>query len=428
MTNVAERRQWIDIVRALCVMAIVLMHFQIWVLLPTMLAYPAGNDTWNQVFLFLAAFRMPALFVVSGILVADRVRRGWGERRNAVRALSSFYLYFVWLAIYAVFAAVFYSMPGQLVTFVTHILVPHSTLWFILFLAINVVVMTTLHRVHPALVMGALGALSILVLASDVGAPWDMLARGAHYMLFFAIGVYFKSALVKFASGGLWWKIPGAVLLLLVMAEAFKIAPYRQTAWFGLYLVRDAAAVLCAIAVASAITYIRPIAVVLSYLGRRTLPIYVLHYPVILVIAKVRDLTTGDTSDSEAVWILGPAVGVVAVIAICLILGNLLTRIKLGGVLFRMPARFGDLILGKPAPETSSFREISIDAQREEPQKTFEEIAVRLADVRGFEAVAIVDGVTTVQLDPEITDTQLEGILSVLREEKFTNVVVQARL
>lgn len=369
LTNASGRREWIDAVRALCVLAIVLMHFQIWVLLPTMLAFPEENSAWNEVSLFLVAFRMPALFAVSGLLVADRVRRGWGERRNATRALSSFYLYFVWLAIYAVFAAVYYWTPGHLVNFVTQILVPHPTLWFILFLAINVVVLTTLHRVHPALVLGALVALSVLVLASPVEAPWELLARGAHYMLFFAVGVYFKSALIQFASSGLWWKIPGAALLLLVIVEALKGAPYRGTAWFGLYLARDAAAVLCAITVASALTYIRPISAVLSYLGRRTLPIYVLHVPVIWVLISIRDVTTGDTFGSPAAWIFGPVVGVAAVVALCLILGNLLNRFRVGRALFEMPTGFQNLIVGKPQAQASYARDRNVNAQSEVPEE-----------------------------------------------------------
>ena len=351
MTDVAGRRAWIDAVRALCVIAIVLLHFQIWVFDPTMRLYPNETRGLYDLSAFLGAFRMPALFVVSGLLVSRRVRLGWKERRNAVRAVSSYYLYAVWVVMYAVLAAIWYRSPDRLQGMLTQLVVPHATLWFILFLAINVVVMTTLHRVHPALVLGALVALSVWMLSVTVESPWDMLGRGAYYMLFFAIGVYFKPALDRFAAGGLWWKIPAFVVLLWVTIDALAHVPYREAAWFALFLARDIAAVVCAVAVAATITLLRPIAVLLSYIGRRTLVIYVLHVPLIWVVVSIRNRVAGETFDVAAALVFAPVVIVPAIIASSMVIGNLLKRSRVGRALFRMPRRVEERILNGGSSE-----------------------------------------------------------------------------
>lgn len=347
LTNASGRREWIDAVRALCVLAIVLMHFQLWVFDATIFAYQPETRGWVDLNGFLTAFRMPALFVVSGMLVATRVRRGWGERRNRARAISSLYLYLVWLVFYAVFAAIFYRTLAPLSRLATQLLVPHGTLWFILFLAINVAVLTTLHRVHPAIVLGALAALSVFVLSLTVESPWEMLARGAYYMLFFAIGVYFRTAFLRFASGGLWWKVPATIVVLIVVVESLASVPLLGTAWFGLYLARDIVAVLCAVAITSAITLIRPVARALSYLGQRTLAIYVLHVPVIWVMVSIRNWTFGDAFEDSFVRMIAPVIGVAIIVAASLLIAHLLKRFRIGRALFQMPQSALDRLVGK---------------------------------------------------------------------------------
>lgn len=432
LTNVKARLSWVDATRAFCVIAVVLGHFQSWLFDPTYDAYPDEMLGWYKVANFLVAFRMPALFAVSGLLVASRVREGWSDRRNGVRAASSFYLYAVWWAVLSVFLAFYYWSTEPLLDFLTQFFFPQSALWFILFLAINVVVLTTLHRVNPVIVLGSLAVLSALMLAFGPEGPWVMVARGAYYMLFFAIGVYFKSFMMKFVSGGLWWKIPAMVITVIVISEGFRTAPFRSVGWIGLYLGRDLSAVFCAIAITAALCLIRPVSAALSYLGRRTLIIYVLHIPLILLAVNLRNAVAGETFDVRLAWQIGPAVGTMAIVVACLIIGNLLERSAVGRAFLDMPTGLKTVLLGGrrkrlKGTDVAGTPESTGGSEEVLAGRNFKQLEMLVAPLPGVEVVAGSPTHPTVRLQSEITDSQLEKVVEALRALELNSVRIDAR-
>lgn len=341
MSERSTRLEWIDAVRALSVVCVVLLHFQVWLFAPTAQEHPVETQGWGEFSALLVPFRMPVLFAIAGMLVADRVRRGWSDQRNAVRAASSFYLYLVWLVIYALLAWILRPpVPTGIEagTLLRQLLVPQTPLWFILFLAVNVVLLTSLHRVPPPVVLAGLAALSVWTMSFDVDPVWELTIRGVRYMLFFAIGVFLRAPLARFARiTGIWWKGPVVFVLLALTFDALAYVPFRGFSYFGLMLARDVLAVLCAVAIAALLVTISPVSRFLSYLGRRTLMIYVLHVPVLWLEGFVRDAVFGGAFDSAASLMLGPAVGTVVTVALSVLIGEMLERTSAGRSLFRLP-------------------------------------------------------------------------------------------
>ena len=410
-TDIKKRLAWVDATRALCVVAVVLLHVQGLVFGPTNTEYPNEMLGWNSVTSFLGSFRMPGLFAVSGFLVASRVRRGWSDRQNGVRVASSLYLYVIWWAILSLCLAWHNWNSEFILKFFTQFFAAFSVMWFVFFLAINVIVLTTLHRVHPAIILGSLAALSALMLAIDPVAPWANWVLGAYCMFFFALGVYLPSLMSNFVSSGLWWKIPLVLIVLVVLIEGFRGAPFRSTAWIGLSIMRDTAAVFTAIAVAAALCLIRPVAIALSYLGRRTLIIYVAHMPLVLLAINIRDGVAGQTFDLRLAWVIGPGIVTLAIVVACLLLGNLLSRSRVGRGFLDLPPSLRDVILGKRKPG----------------EETIEDLENTFSKLPGVESIRIHRSAEMV-LSQDITDSQLKTVVEALRGLDLRSLSVDVKL
>ena len=88
---------------------VVLLHVRIFVYAPLA---PATNgvEIWTQLAEFFGAFRLPLLFIVSGLSHRTHARR---VKRSAhvLRGFSLFWLFLVWLTVYAVLSIVV-ILPG----------------------------------------------------------------------------------------------------------------------------------------------------------------------------------------------------------------------------------------------------------------------------------------------------------------------------
>src|SRR5512133_2843605 len=192
--SVGIRLRWIDAARGACVVAVVFHH--VCLCLP-----PLGHAPWQpglveetKMDAYVTSVRMPVLLAISGMLAARRISDGWARPGAAVRAASSYYLYVVWLALYFALDLVFSSVNpwrmGSISDFLTQLFLPESPLWYIFALALYVTLLTSLRRVPPWLVLGALATLSVAVLSLGLeGRMWWWLTV-PEKAVFFAVGVY----------------------------------------------------------------------------------------------------------------------------------------------------------------------------------------------------------------------------------------------
>ncbi|WP_029290041.1 acyltransferase [Cellulomonas sp. HZM] len=276
----APRLEWVDAARGFCVAAVVLYHVVLWQVAasPKESVDPPARSLWGFVDATLGSVRMPVLLAVSGLVLARQVRAGVHRSTTVFRSLNSYYLYVVWLAIYAVFYAVLRTdgLPHRVdgVAVLRQLAVPDTTLWYVYALAVYTIMLAALSRVPPAIVLPALTALTVVVHAAvDTNGQW---VKVPELFVFFAIGVYGSEMIRRLAER--------ASLVVLGVAAAAAVGVTACGRFVGdgygaglLFVLRGAAfMVVCVVAVVLVVRW-RPAARLGVALGRRTLGVYVMH-------------------------------------------------------------------------------------------------------------------------------------------------------
>jgi uncharacterized membrane protein YcfT len=312
----------------------VIGHFTGWGLEPV--SGTEAETFWEKASGQLTPIRMPTLFVLSGFLLSSRVRTGFTDRRALTSAATSYYLYVVWLALFGLIAAVgvFTGVTGP-AGFVSQLLLPRTILWFVLGLAAWTIVLAALRRLHPAVILVALGALSIASFWLPGQDGVDHYARILQYGFFLGLGVYGKPVLGQLVSGKLWHLSGAAVVGYLVTRMLMSAASDDAIVTSTLTIVRDTAAVVVAIVAIAAICRLRWARVPLVWVGRRTLPIYVMHAPMIGALTGLAgwDAVVGIPGVAWA----APLISTVVISAIAVGVHAVLTRTPLR-VLFELPS------------------------------------------------------------------------------------------
>lgn len=319
------RHAWIDVGRAIAIVLVVLFH-------ATQALHATGWDLDGLVRLnsLLATFRMPLFFTISGLLASTAVAtlslRALFWRRIALLV----YIYVLWCLIRAaVFAIVPWPFePGRLLAadLLTALIQPWSGLWFVYALALYLVIAWAARRL-PAVVQlagaAAIGAVFAAgVVRIDDDYTWQSIGT---YLVFFVLGVLGRDRLLAFAGR---LRLPAAAAIAVVFAAslvALHLSPWPDITRYAFSFL----GVAFGIALAVTLARVAPVARFLGYLGRRTLPIYVVHVPVVGV----------------AVWLV-PAGSIPALVA-----APALTVVAIAAALgiHRATARF-DGLFTLPAP------------------------------------------------------------------------------
>ena len=341
------RLAWVDAARGVCVLLVVLLHVRIFVYAP--LAPPTnGIAIWTQLTEFFGAFRLPLLFVVSGLVASKRVRAGWSDRRTVLRAVSLYWLYLVWLTVYALLSIVFISpgIPFRVMTplhYLEQVFVPDSMLWFIFALAASVVLLSSLHRVRPAVMLAVLAIASVATGAMPVTRDEALWLHVVYYAVFFAVGVYLAPALRALAANRARWRVPLAVGAFIACQLLWQQSVEGTVLESALRLLRDSSAVVLSIIVIALLVRWRPFAATASAIGRRTLPIFVLQLPLIWVLYLLPPVAWS----LDVAWIrhLAPLLCTALIVAASLGIHSLVMRGS-GRVLFGLPQKWEKAVLG----------------------------------------------------------------------------------
>ena len=281
-TPVRARLDWADVAKGACIVLVVLHHAttkQYDVLVPAHLASVA--EGWNGLTHALKPVRMPLFFVLSGFFAASAVHRPWPAVTR--RIASSAYLYVVWLVLLAAFTTWERELPMNRVQDLDELaldLVFASTgLWFLYALAVYFVIV----RLTAGLPAGAVLA-GAAVLASVASLlPIDEANRVSVllHLVYFVLGARFPD-LVRW---GATWTRTGVLPLLTV---AFVVAS-ALLAYAGLpssleVLLLSIVGLPWGLLLAVRVARAPRTSAGLSWVGRRTLPVYVLHIPVLGVV------------------------------------------------------------------------------------------------------------------------------------------------
>lgn len=350
-----QRLVWVDAARGLAVLAVVVFHVSAWWYLPLGADLSAlGEKLWGGVNNYLGSLRMPLLLAISGLLASRRVLRGLGERRLRLRIVTNVYLYVVWVAVYALFYGVVPepSLPHRIdgvLDALRQLVVPETPLWFIFALVLYTTVLGALHRVPPGMVLVAAAALSVAV--KTWGDPPGMWPRVLELGVYFAAGVYGAALLRRFVERAsiLTTLAAGVVAVGVTLLGRFTDPGLGDAV---VSLLRGGAFLVAAAAAVGLLARIGPLGRAGQRLGRRTLPIYVLHVPLLALVMVASDATPDvvrSVVEHPTGGVLAPLLVSAVVVVAALVLHTAALRIGLAA-LFDLPPRWARLVDGGRRP------------------------------------------------------------------------------
>lgn len=325
MTGAAPSRVgWPDVAKGICILLVVLWHVVTKVAIHVPGAGPV-TDAWALLNAQLLPLRIPLFFLVSGVFAARAVLSpeptSW--RRRAGRLAL---LYLVWVLIQTVVLALAPEFPTARATdgweLLVQLTISPTNLWYLLALAAYLTIGRLTRRLPAAAVLAVAFVIAAVAGAGvlpDLGNLWQLVQN----LFFFLVGLRLRGVVERFAKGV---GVGGALVLAAVYAGALA-----TVAVLGIRLLPGVWPALALIAVAFGVAlsvlldrHVGAVARPLRWIGRRTLPIYVLHMiPLAFVDAGLRAVGWRAT---PVVEVVGPVVLTAVVVATCLGIHALLVR------------------------------------------------------------------------------------------------------
>ncbi len=273
------RLLWPDLAKGVCILLVVLHHTitkQYVEVLPAAVA-PVGA-AWSVVTQGLKPIRMPLFFVISGLFASSALLRPWPLVTR--RATSPYYLYVVWLLVLGLVFAFERSLPMNRTQdpgeFVLDLLFASTGLWFLYALSVYFVIAKLLVRVPTAWVVTGAGALAL----STSALPIDEVNRISvlFHLVYFVVGARAPQLVRRVADLRRPALLPALTSAYLGVSLLLLAAPLPRSVDLVLVsLIGVPAAILLAVRVSSWTRVAAP----LARIGQHTLPIYVLHMPVL---------------------------------------------------------------------------------------------------------------------------------------------------
>jgi len=281
----ASRAAWADVAKGACILLVVLWHVIMKHYLQISWHIPVPlPGLWGTFGNELLPLRMPVFFTISGMFAAAAAQRPWHVVRRS-RIAKFYYLYVVWFTVHTLVLSVvpkFDTLAARNVLDVLEQLtITPTNLWYLIALAWYFIVAKLTRRLPAGVVLGAAFLLSAIASAGLLASPGN---RGQLYqnLLFFLAGLRLKPWVERLAAAATnRMLILGALGYLGVMA-LIQVLGAKQ--WFGVWPVASGLAVLIGVLAAAQLQRWRRPAALLENLGRRTLPIYVMHMPLLALL------------------------------------------------------------------------------------------------------------------------------------------------
>jgi uncharacterized membrane protein YcfT len=313
-----QRIEWLDLAKAGCILLVILCHVQMY---STLVPWrtPAVTEGWNEIVALARPFRMPLFFLVSGILASRLLDRAWSEGGRQ-RAAHLFFAYAIWAVIVAAATALILGKslphPGR---FLLSLVSGSTETWYLWALPTYLFIAWATRKLPWWIPIG----LALVVAAT---APWAS-ERAYRSILrclpLFLAGTRLSGPILACAAAATPRRLAAAALLFAIAYGARRAVPsLPQPA-------TDAAAVLVAIlAIPLAARRWPRLLPPAQWLAARTLPLYVLHFPLVALLSLMaRRLTSPAMAQSPLFAAVYPLLMTAAVASLCL----LLHRLLLGG-------------------------------------------------------------------------------------------------
>jgi uncharacterized membrane protein YcfT len=280
------RVAWADFARGVSVVLVVLMHLY-FLHYTWFFRGEDGAAVVKSVLDVTSPLRMPLFFLVSGFLASRAVERSWGSSLHG-RILQPVYLFVLWLGVNIaidVWRAAL-GVRGEVSPwefFTDNLLWPQTTLWYLYALVLFFTV-TKLTREVPAPVVVIVGTLvSVIGTTFSDGLAQNLLRS----FVFYALAARAPQVVDRVVAGVAGLRAGPALLVVLGAGAGYAAltALYLEL-WvdFGLYLLAGAAGVLFGLVLSARIGG-HLLGAPVRYLGRHTLPIFLVH-PFVFIAAN----------------------------------------------------------------------------------------------------------------------------------------------
>lgn len=201
---VGQRIDWIDYAKGVSIILVVMMHSVLGVEIAM-----GARGALHVVVDFAAPFRVPAFFLLSGLLLSRTIDQSWPVYLDR-KVLHFVYFYLLWLVINCIIKFGLKGVDATLGEILFGLVEPFGTLWFIYVLPLFFVA-SKLARRWPALLFAS--ALALNLLAPHTG--WTAIDEFNLRLVFFVsgyLGVRYAMALADWASANIL--AAGAALLV----------------------------------------------------------------------------------------------------------------------------------------------------------------------------------------------------------------------
>lgn len=314
-TSPRPRLDWVDAGKGLAITLVAMYHSASWLL-------GAGFeiDGWRQVNEALSSLRMPLFFMLAGLFAAKWLTASWSSLWRSKLSLFV-WVFLVWEVIGSAVFLLGLTMKGQPIAIPATIrdlllspIAPRFELWFIWALAIFFVVAKLIRRIDPRVQLVLAGLCSAAALSG-----WETANIGwsgsIKYFFFFLAGLYLKDAVFRLSRAHV-----GPVLVAAMVAW---VAVSALVAIFGLRWVPGLYFVNCVLGVVTGVTVSRWLARIprLVSIGSNTLPVYLTHTPLIIVLSYLLALLAQVTPIAVIAPALPPVLAAVAIAGSLLISG-----------------------------------------------------------------------------------------------------------
>lgn len=318
-----QRINWIDQARGLSIILVVIMHSTLGV------EKAMGVEGWmHQVVAYATPFRIPAFFLISGLLLASALRKSLGEFLDK-RVVTLLYLYVVWLTIQFGFKAPgLISEMGATATLLAYLkafVQPFGTLWFIYVLPIFFAISRATMHLPKMAVLGA----GLIATLAPIHTGWMVIDQSAAFFFYFYLGHIAAPHIQRMVD----WVMDNSKVALLGLT-AWAIGHGLLLGFAAMPVVHVAFALAGAMALITIAALLRyaPGMDLLRWIGRNTIVVY-LGFFLPMAIARTVMIKLGIIGDVGTISLLTSISAIIGAVIMYLVADKL----RLAQFFYRKP-------------------------------------------------------------------------------------------